>query len=419
MLDLRFLTDHLDTVREKTAARKTAVDFDELDRLITLRRDLIHQAETARFRQREAQVSMKTIDKSGEAFQALRAELKEMSGQVKQYEEERKEAVAKLESLLYYIPNLIDDSVPVGLDESDNTVVRTWGEPRTFDFEPQEHADLGEKLGIIDFEAGAKVTGSRFTFLAGAAAKLNRSLVQFMLDLHTGQHGYTELATPFLVNRDSMIGTGQLPKFEDDAFQTDELFLVPTAEVPVTNFLRDQILNPEDLTRKFVAYSPCFRREAGSYGADTRGLIRQHQFEKVELVRFAHPDSSETDHEELVREAEKVLQLLELPYRVVNLCSGDISFSAAKCYDIEVWVPSQNRYREISSCSNFKDFQARRANIRFRDPSQKKPQFVHTLNGSALAIGRTIVAILENYQNEDGSISVPSALRSLMGFDRL
>ncbi len=419
MLDLRFLTDHLDIVREKTTARKTEVDFDELERLISLRRDLIHQAETARFKQREAQQSMKTIDKSGEAFQALRAELKEMSNQVKQFEEERKEAVAKLESLLYYIPNLIDDSVPMGADESDNTVVRTWGEPRAFDFEPKEHADLGEKLGIIDFEAGAKVTGSRFTFLSGAAAKLNRTLIQFMLDLHTSAHGYTELATPFLVNRDSMLGTGQLPKFEEDAFQTDEFFLIPTAEVPVTNFLREQILNPEDLPRKYVAYSPCFRREAGSYGADTRGLIRQHQFEKVELVRFARPDSSEQDHEELVREAEQVLQLLELPYRVVNLCSGDISFSAAKCYDIEVWVPSQNRYREISSCSNFKDFQARRANIRFRDPGQKKPQFVHTLNGSALAIGRTIVAILENYQNEDGSISVPSALRPLMGCDRL
>jgi len=419
MLDLRFLTDHLDIVREKTTARKTEVDFDELERLISLRRDLIHQAETARFKQREAQQSMKTIDKSGEAFQALRAELKEMSNQVKQFEEERKEAVAKLESLLYYIPNLIDDSVPMGADESDNTVVRTWGEPRAFDFEPKEHADLGEKLGIIDFEAGAKVTGSRFTFLSGAAAKLNRTLIQFMLDLHTSAHGYTELATPFLVNRDSMLGTGQLPKFEEDAFQTDEFFLIPTAEVPVTNFLREQILNPEDLPRKYVAYSPCFRREAGSYGADTRGLIRQHQFEKVELVRCARPDSSEQDHEELVREAEQVLQLLELPYRVVNLCSGDISFSAAKCYDIEVWVPSQNRYREISSCSNFKDFQARRANIRFRDPGQKKPQFVHTLNGSALAIGRTIVAILENYQNEDGSISVPSALRPLMGCDRL
>ena len=419
MLDLRFLADNLDLVRRKTAQRHSDVDFDHVEHLIGERRDLIHRAESARHRQREAQAEMKTIDKSGQAFQYLRAELKEMSTTAKALDDQRKETVEQLESLLYYIPNVIHDSVPEGADEADNEIVRIEGEPRTFDFEPVDHADLGEALGILDFEAGARVAGARFTFLKGAGARLNRALIQFMLDLHTRQHGYTELVPPFLVNRDAMTGTGQLPKFEDDAFRTEDYFLVPTAEVPVTNLHAGEILAAEALPLKYVAYSPCFRREAGGYGADTRGLIRQHQFEKVELVRMAHPGASYDDHETLTGEAEAVLRALGLPYRVVNLCSGDISFGAAKCYDLEVWVPSQDRYREISSCSNFESFQARRANIRFRDPDHKKPQFVHTLNGSALALGRTIVAILENYQNEDGSVTVPEALRPYFGSDRI
>ena len=419
MLDLRFLAQNLSLVREKTAQRATDVDFDEIEELLEKRRDLTHKTETGRHQQRAAQKEMKSLKPGSEPFLALRTQLKEMSDSVKALDEERKAAVAQLEELAYYIPNLIHESVPPGTDEADNPVVRTWGETRSFDFAIQDHADLGEALRILDFEAGARVTGSRFTFLKGAAARLNRTLVNFMLDLHVSEHGYQELLPPFMVNRDAMTGTGQLPKFEEDAFQTDQYFLVPTAEVPVTNLHGGQILELADLPLKYVAYTPCFRREAGSYGQDTRGLIRQHQFDKVEMVRLTTPERSYDDLEELVGEAQKVLQLLEIPYRVVNLCSGDIGFSAAKCYDIELWVPSQNRFREISSCSNFEAFQARRADIRYRDPAQKKPQFVHTLNGSGLAIGRTIVAILENYQNSDGSITIPDVLRHRMGMDRI
>ena len=419
MLDLRFLTQNLPLVREKTAQRSTEVDFDEIEDLLEKRRELIQKVDSGRHRQREAQVEMKSLKPGSEPFLALRSTLKEMSDSVKALDEERKATVERFEELALYIPNLIHDSVPPGRDETDNPVVRTWGEPPRFDFPVQDHADLGEALGILDFEAGARVAGSRFTFLKGAAARLNRALVNFMLDLHVGEHGYLELLPPFMVNRDAMIGTGQLPKFEEDAFQADQYFLVPTAEVPVTNLHRHQTLELAELPLKYVAYTPCFRREAGSYGQDTRGLIRQHQFDKVEMVRLTTPERSYEELEELVQEAEKVLQLLDIPYRVVNLCAGDIGFSAAKCYDIELWVPSQNRYREISSCSNFEAFQARRADIRYRDPSQKKPQFVHTLNGSGLAIGRTIVAIFENYQNRDGSITVPEILRDSMRTDHI
>lgn len=419
MLDLRFLAENLPLVRETAMRRATAVDFGEIEELLERRRDLIHRVETSRHGQREAQKGMKSIKPGSDAFLALRAELRDMSEKVKALDDERKATVERLEQLMLYIPNLVHESVPDGVDEDDNPVVRTWGEPRSFDFAIQDHADLGESLGILDFEAGARVAGSRFTFLKGAAARLNRGLINFMLDLHTREHGYQELLPPFLVNREAMTGTGQLPKFEEDAFQADPYFLVPTAEVPVTNLHCGQILDGEDLPLKYVAYTPCFRREAGSYGQDTRGLIRQHQFEKVEMVRFTTPERSYEDLEELVGEAERVLQLLELPYRVVTLCAGDLGFSAAKCYDIELWLPSQDRYREISSCSNFEDFQARRANVRFRQRDVKKPQFVHTLNGSGLAIGRTIVAILENYQNDDGSITVPRVLRDWMGADRI
>jgi seryl-tRNA synthetase len=419
MLDLRYLTDNLDLVRERTALRRTEVDFDRLEALMKARRDLIHRAETARHEQRQAQQEMKTIDKSGTAFQELRSRLKEMSTQAKAVDEERKSVVSELEELVLHVPNLIHDSVPEGAGEDDNEVVRVVGEPTSFDFEPTDHAELGEQLGILDFEAGARVAGARFTFLKGNAARLNRTLIGFMLDLHTREHGYHELLPPFLVNQASMIGTGQLPKFGEDAFRTDDFYLVPTAEVPVTNMHRGAILDGSELPLRYVAYTPCFRREAGSHGADVKGLIRQHQFDKIELVRFVRPENSSEQLETLLGHAERVLQLLELPYRVVNLCSADIGFSAAKCYDIEVWIPSQGRYREISSCSNFEAFQARRADIRFRPDAGAKPEHVHTLNGSGLAVGRTIVAILENYQNADGSVTVPKALVERMGMSSL
>jgi len=419
MLDLRYLAENLDEVRRKTALRNTDVDFDAIAELIDRRRTAIHEAESSKHAQRQAQADMKTIDKSGDAFQVLRAKLKEMSGKVKALEEERKEVEDDLRERMLYIPNLISDDVPEGLDEAANVEVRVVGEPPTFDFEPKDHATLGEERGLLDFEAGAKVAGARFTVIRGAAARMNRALINFMLDLHTEEHGYGELLPPFLINAAAMTGTGQLPKFGDDAFRTGDFYLAPTAEVPVTNIHAGEILDLSALPVKYVAYTPCFRREAGGYGSDTRGLIRQHQFDKVELVAFAHPDRSAELHEALTGHAERVLELLGLPFRTVTLCSGDIGFSAAKCYDIEVWVPSQNRYREISSCSNFGDFQARRANIRFRDPDAKRPAFVHTLNGSGLAIGRTLVAIFENYQNADGSITVPEVLRERMGTDRI
>ena len=315
------------------------------------------------------------------------------------------------------IPNLPHPTTPVGRSEDENVVVRSWGTLPNMAFEPKPHWDLAEDLDILDFERAAKITGARFCLSKGAGARLERALISFMLDLHTTEHGYTEVLPPFMVNRASMTGTGQLPKFEEDLFRLvdPEFFLIPTAEVPVTNIHRDEILKKSDLPICYTAYTPCFRREAGSYGKDTRGLIRQHQFNKVELVKFVHPDESQAELEKLTGHAEKVLQLLELPYRVMALCSGDIGFSACKTYDLEVWLPSQNTYREISSCSSFGDFQARRAGIRFREDEKSKPEFVHTLNGSGLAVGRTLVAILENYQQADGSIVIPAALRPYMG----
>ena len=318
---------------------------------------------------------------------------------------------------LLTVPNLPAADVPVGRSEEDNVVVRTWGEPQSYPFVPKPHWEIGEALGILDFERGAKLTGARFTLYRGAGARLERALINFMLDLHTEKHNYVEMLPPFMVNRESMTGTGQLPKFEDDLFRIEgmDYFLIPTAEVPVTNIHRGEILKGADLPVCYTAYTPCFRKEAGSYGKDTRGLIRQHQFNKVELVKFVRPADSYNELEKLVADAEEVLQLLELPYRTMKLCTGDIGFSAAMTYDLEVWLPGQNTYREISSCSNFEDFQARRASIRFREDEKSKPEFVHTLNGSGLAVGRTLVAILENYQQEDGTVMIPSALRPYMG----
>jgi seryl-tRNA synthetase len=344
--------------------------------------------------------------------------MREVSGKIKEMDERVKEIEERLEQLLLMIPNIPDESVPVGESDADNVEVRRWGELRKFDFDPKPHWELGEALGILDFERAAKITGSRFVVYKGAGARLERALINFMLDLHIEKHGYKEIFPPFIVNRASMTGTGQLPKFEEEAFKlynNTDYFLIPTAEVPVTNLHRDEILEKDDLPIYYVAYSGCFRAEVGSAGRDTRGIIRQHQFNKVELVKFTEPDKSMEELEKLTKDAEEVLQLLGLPYRVVALCTGDLGFASAKTYDIEVWMPSYNRYVEISSCSNFKDYQARRANIRYRPEKGAKPQYVHTLNGSGLAVGRTTAAILENFQQPDGSVVIPEVLRPYMG----
>ena len=351
----------------------------------------------------------------GKPDPATLAEMKTLKEEIRALEERVEEADRKLAAVEKQVPNVPQDTVPRGADESANRVERTWGEPRRFDFEPQAHWDLGPALGILDFERAAKVAGARFTVLSGAAARLSRALIQFFLDVHVEEHGYREVLPPFLVNADSLFGTGQLPKFESDLFQTREgYYLVPTAEVPVTNLHRDEILRTEELPRLYTAYTPCFRSEAGAAGRDTRGMIRQHQFDKVEIVMFVRPEDSAAAHETLTGHAEEMLQRLGLPYRVVTLCSGDLGFASSKTYDLEVWLPGMKAWKEISSCSNFESFQARRASIRFRRAEGDKPDFVHTLNGSGLPVGRTIVAILENYQRVDGSVEIPEALRPYM-----
>lgn len=382
------------------------------------RKQLISEAETAKAEQNKMGPEIARLKKSGEDASALMGEMQKMAGAVKEKMKKAEEIKEELDELLMTIPNLCHHTVPVGRDEGENLVVRIVGEPTEFSFEAKEHHDLGENLGILDFESAGKVTGSRFTFLKGAGAQLERAVAMFMLDTHSHEHGYTEVIPPYIVNSDSLRGTGQFPKFKEDVFHLAETdyYLIPTSEVPVTNIFRDQILDEEQLPITYTAFSPNFRSEAGSYGKDTKGLIRQHQFHKVELVHFVHPTQSEEAHEKLTGHAENILKKLELPYRVSSLCTGDIGFAATKCYDLEVWLPGQKAYREISSCSNFWDFQARRANIRFKSSGKKeKPQFVHTLNGSGLAVGRTVVAIMENYQREDGSIEVPKVLQPYMG----
>lgn len=416
MLDMKMIRENLDETERRLHTRggeSYLAGFRELD---TKRRSLLNENETLKAeRNRVSDEIGRVKDKSQVQDQivAMRA----VSQKIKEQDEELKQLEEKLQSFLLTIPNVPHASTPVGLSENDNVLVRSWGEPRELPFAAKPHWDLGEDLGILDFERGAKITGARFTLYRGAGARMERALINMMLDLHTDTHGYQEVLPPFMVNRDSMQGTGQLPKFEEDLFKLvdPEYFLIPTAEVPVTNIHRGEILKKSDLPISYCAYTPCFRREAGSYGKDTRGLIRQHQFNKVELVKFVHPSESDAELEALTGHAEKVLQLLGLPYRVMALCSGDIGFSAAKTYDIEVWLPGQSCYREISSCSTFGDFQARRASIRFREDEQGKPEFVHTLNGSGLAVGRTLVAILENYQQEDGSVLVPPVLQPYMG----
>ncbi|ANB61624.1 serine--tRNA ligase [Anoxybacteroides amylolyticum] len=418
MLDLKFLRANFAEVKEKLKHRgEDLTDFARFEELDTKRRELIAKAEELKNKRNEVSQQIAVLKREKREADHLIAEMREVGDRIKALDDELRKVEEALEIMLLSIPNIPHESVPIGESENDNIEIRKWGEPRTFSFELKPHWDIADQLGILDFERAAKVTGSRFVFYKGLGARLERALINFMLDLHVEEHGYVEVLPPYLVNRASMTGTGQLPKFEEDAFrvESEDYFLIPTAEVPVTNLHRDEILSAEQLPLNYVAYSACFRSEAGSAGRDTRGLIRQHQFNKVELVKFVKPEDSYEELEKLTGHAEKVLQLLELPYRVMSMCTGDLGFTAAKKYDIEVWLPSYGTYREISSCSNFEAFQARRANIRFRRDPKAKPEHVHTLNGSGLAIGRTVAAILENYQQEDGTVVIPKVLRRYMG----
>ncbi|QUH19381.1 serine--tRNA ligase [Alkaliphilus sp. B6464] len=418
MLDIRRIRTNLDEIKA-AMARRGEKDFslDEVVELDEQRRALLQQVENMKNEQNTVSKEIPRLKKEGKDVAEVMAKMKDLSAQIKELDGQVKEVEDKLEYALLRIPNVPHPDVPQGETDDDNIEIRTWSNPTKFDFEPKAHWDIATSLNIIDFEAASKITGARFALYRGVGARLERALINFMLDLHTGEHGYTEVLPPFMVNRNSMTGTGQLPKFEDDAFKIPQkdYFLVPTAEVPVTNMHRDEIIDEEKLPLYYVAYTPCFRSEAGSAGRDTRGLIRQHQFNKVELVKFVKPEESYKELEKLTNNAEKVLQLLEIPYRVVKICTGDLGFTAAFKYDIEVWMPSYNRYVEISSCSNFEDFQARRANIRFRPEEKGKVEFVHTLNGSGLAVGRTVAAILENFQDDEGNVVIPEALRGYMG----
>ena len=417
MLDIKLIRNHPEVVKAALARRKMDIDIDKLLELDAQKREILYQVEQIKAKQNEESKKIPAMKKAGEDVAPIFAEMKELSEKIKADDDKVKELDVKIDEIMYSIPNIPCDDVPDGDTDEDNVEVRRFMEPTKFDFEPKAHWDLGADLDILDVSRAAKVTGARFTYYKGLGARLERAIINFYLDTHTTQSGYKEIFPPYMVHRRSMVGTGQLPKFEEDAFKVagTEYFLIPTAEVPVTNMYRDEILSGDDLPIKHVAYSACFRAEAGSAGRDTRGLIRQHQFNKVELVKFADPETSYEELEKLTNDAEKVLQLLKLPYRVVKICVGDLGFTAAKKYDIEVWMPSYNRFVEISSCSNFEDFQARRANIKFKRTPKDKAQFVHTLNGSGVAIGRTVAAILENYQNEDGTITIPDVLVPYMG----
>ncbi|MDD4146395.1 MAG: serine--tRNA ligase, partial [Clostridia bacterium] len=418
MIDLKFVRKNPDLVKEGLRKRNSSTEIiDKFLEVDEVRRQKIAFVEQMKNERNTVSEEIGRLKKAGQKAEEKVLKMRAASQKIKEVDEEVRGIEEELAQLLLAIPNLPHQSVPVGTDESANREERRWGTPPEFTFQPQPHWDLGEQLAILDFERAAKVTGARFVFYKGWGARLERALINFMLDVHTGEHGYQELLPPFMVNRESMTGTGQLPKFAEDMFHLEntEYFLIPTAEVPVTNFYREEILAEEQLPLYHVAYSPCFRAEAGAHGRDTRGLIRQHQFNKVEMVKFCHPTTSYEELEKLTANAERILQLLELPYRVMTLSSGDLGFSAAKTYDLEVWLPSAGMYREISSCSNFEDFQARRANIRFRPRGGGKPEFVHTLNGSGLAVGRTVAAVLENYQEEDGSVRIPKVLQPYLG----
>lgn len=421
MLDIKLIRTEPEKVKKALARRKENVDIDALLALDTKKRETLFEVEQLKSKQNDVSKKIPAMKKAGEDTTAVFAEMKELSDDIKALDDKVRELDEEIYKTMLTIPNIPCDDVPDGMTDEDNVEIRKFMEPTKFDFEPKAHWDIGADLNILDAPTAGKVTGTRFTFYRGLGARLERAIINFYLDTHTGENGYTEIFPPYMVHRRSMVGTGQLPKFEEDAFKVagTDYFLIPTAEVPVTNMYRDEILDGTKLPIKHVAYSACFRAEAGSAGKDTRGLIRQHQFNKVELVKFSRPEESYNELEKLTRDAEKVLQLLKLPYRVVAICVGDLGFTAAKKYDIEVWMPSYGRYVEISSCSNFEDFQARRANIKFKDSPKDKAQFVHTLNGSGVAIGRTVAAILENYQNEDGTVTVPDVLVKYMGTDKI
>ena len=417
MLDIRRIRKNPEEVISALEKRHGNYPIDEVLKLDEERRSILTKVEEMKARQNTMSKEIPKLKKEGKDASSILDEMKTLSENIKELDVKVKEIDIELKDLLLHIPNTPHESVVEGKSDEDNVEIRKWMEPTKFEFEPKAHWDLGVDLDILDFERASKITGARFTLFKGLGAKLERALTAFMLDLHTTEHGFTEISPPFMVNRDSMTGTGQLPKFEEDAFHipSKDYFLVPTAEVPLTNIYRDEILDEEMLPVYFTGYTPCFRQEAGSAGRDTRGLIRNHQFDKVEMVKFVLPEDSYDELEKLTANAEEILKRLELPYRVVSLSTGDLGFSAAKTYDLEVWMPSYGRYVEISSCSNFEDFQARRANIRFRRKENKKVEYVHTLNGSGLAVGRTLAAVMENYQNEDGSITVPKALRPYLG----
>ncbi|EAE1668765.1 serine--tRNA ligase [Listeria monocytogenes] len=418
MLDVKLLRNNFDEVKQKLQNRGEDLgEFEKFGELDKRRRTLIVETEALKSQRNEVSQEIAKLKREKQDADAKIEEMRVVGDRIKTLDIELREIDEKLDMILMSIPNIPHESTPVGESEDDNVEIRKWGEVRAFDFEPKAHWDLGTNLDILDFENAAKVTGSRFVFYKKLGARLERALINFMMDLHSNEHGYEEMLPPYMVNRASMTGTGQLPKFEEDAFliEAEDYFLIPTAEVPVTNYHREDILKAEDLPRKYTAFSACFRSEAGSAGRDTRGLIRQHQFNKVELVQFVKPEDSYVALEKLTGNAEEVLRRLELPYRVLSMCTADLGFTAAKKYDLEVWIPSYNSYREISSCSNFESFQARRANIRFRREPGSKPEYVHTLNGSGLALGRTVAAILENYQDADGSVRIPKVLQGYMG----
>ena len=417
MLDIKFVRDHIDEVQAMLEKRCNPLKLSGFKELEEKRRTLLQEAEELKARRNSVSKEIGAKKKQGEDVTAISAEMREVGKKIADLDARTREVEDELHTILLNIPNMPKDDVPVGKDDTENPEVRRWGEPRKFTFEPKAHWDLGADLDILDAERAAKVTGARFTFYKGLGARLERACINFMMDLHATKHGYTEMLAPYIANEASMIGTGQLPKFAEDMFKLEGLdyYLVPTAEVPTTNYHRDEILDAEQLPEYYTSYTACFRAEAGSAGRDTRGLIRQHQFNKVELIKFVAPETSWDELETMVEAAEDVLKTLELPYRVVQLCTGDMSFTSAKTYDIEVWMPAQDKYREISSCSNCTDYQARRANIKYRPERGAKPAFLHTLNGSGVAVGRTVAAILENYQQADGSVVVPKALVPYMG----
>ncbi|MBV4420245.1 serine--tRNA ligase [Clostridium tyrobutyricum] len=420
MLDLKKIRNNPEEIKKLLSNRGEDFDLSSIDEVLDLdeeRRNILVKVEELKKNRNESSSKIAKMKKSGESADEVLAEMKKLSSEIKEYDVKLSSIDDKIQYIMLRIPNIPNSQVPDGKSDADNVEIRRWSDPTKFDFEPKAHWDIGTDLNILDFERAGKVSGSRFTFYKGLGSRLERSIISYFLDVHTEKHGYTEMMPPYMVNRDSMTGTGQLPKFEEDAFRisNNDFFLIPTAEVPVTNFYRNETLKGEDLPIKYAAYSACFRSEAGSAGRDTRGLVRQHQFNKVELVKFVKPEQSYDELEKLTRDAEDVLRGLKLPYRVVRICKGDLGFTAALKYDIEVWMPSYNRYVEISSCSNFEDFQARRANIKYKETPKDKPKYIHTLNGSGVAIGRTVAAILENYQREDGTVEIPEVLRPYMG----